>query len=105
MPTDDAAAKVVEWQTNKKDFLERTGLKWQPERERIGLQKPILQNTLTDKQTGTAIPYGSEIKKIRIIVGANSPTPLRYANKLVEEYGSSVLNWQKKGGIQPDFRS
>ena len=45
------------------------------------------------------VPAGSEIIKVRIIAGKDSPTELRIAEDLRVKFGGKADKWQKKGGI------
>jgi hypothetical protein len=123
LPTEEAAAKITQWQHVQRDFLDQTGLKRQADREKVaGFGKSqavktvwskkktplpkvssapntVLQTTLDDPQIRGVIPRGAGIEKVRIIAGATTSTQLRYADKLVKKHGGSALLWQKKGGI------
>jgi len=58
-----------------------------------------LQETFSSEEIIGVIPNGVEIEHVRIIAGNGTSTIYRNAEILVEYFGGSVGEWQKKGGI------
>ena len=65
----------------------------------ISAENVALQETFGSEQMIGIIPYGVEIEKVRVIAGDGTSTEFRDVNLLIEWYGGSVEQWQKKGGI------
>lgn len=58
----------------------------------------ILKKSLKDDNIGFVIPKGTELENVRVIAGYQTSTPIKSITKIVKEYPSDKLLWQKKVG-------
>lgn len=58
----------------------------------------ILKTTLKYDNIDLILPKGTELENVRVIAGYQTSTPIKSITKLVKDYPSNKLLWQKKVG-------